>query len=174
MAQDYILRSFKKGDYQDAHGNYWCTAALEGIGEPVKWVVKSPQSIQEGQTYYGEVKELTSKAGKSYLRFYKQQKADGEPNVNNTADKRSSNYKDNSDGMRQGMCFNNATLFVNMMVAEEKSKPSPEEWAQLVFAHAQALYLMGDLKASQNTETPVDKVFPVKEEQPINLDYIPF
>ena len=171
--QEYKLRSFDKGDYTDNYGNYWCTAAFEGIGEPVKWVVKDPTSIREGETYYGEVKELTSKQGKPYLRFYKKPRPDA-PQGGNSSNSASGGYKDNSDGMRQGMCFNNATLFVNMMVADEKSKPSPDEWAELVFAHAQALYMKGDLKAEQKTEAPVDKVFPVTEEQPINLADIPF
>lgn len=172
MAQEYEITTYEAGDFRDPHGNYWCTIGIPGYGEPIKIVLKDPTKTKVGDKIYGEVKEQTSKMGKPYLRFYKATRPEGQ---NASGDDISSGWKDNSDGMRQGMCFNNATLFVNMMLADEKpNKPSPEEWAELVHAHAQALYMKGDLKAEGKTEAPVDKVFPVREEQPINLDDIPF
>lgn len=52
--------------------------------------------------------------------------------------------KDKQDGMRQGMCFNNATHYVT----EISTKPlTPVEWADAVFKYATALYSKGDLKA---------------------------
>lgn len=61
-------------------------------------------------------------------------------------------YKDNSDGMRQGMCFNNAANFVNTLVFNQTL--SDREWADLVFAYAQALYLMGDLNVPKVGSQP--------------------
>lgn len=68
-------------------------------------------------------------------------------------------YKDNSDGMRQGMCFNNAANYVDSISPKELT---PTEWAKAVKAYAQALYLLGDLAAEevvppteQVTEVPV-------------------
>ena len=74
-------------------------------------------------------------------------------------------YKDNSDGMRQGMCFNNAANFVNTLVFEKTL--TDREWADLVFAYAQALYIKGDLnvpvEGSQEEATEKDAVATVKE-----------
>ncbi len=73
-------------------------------------------------------------------------------------------YKDNSDGMRQGMCFNNAANFVNTLVFEKTL--TDREWADLTFAYAQALYLKGDLnvpvEGSQQEAEP-DAADTVKE-----------
>lgn len=171
MAQDYVLRSFKKEDFQDAHGNYWCTAAFEGVGEPVKWVVKNPMSIQEGQTYYGEIKELTSKAGKPYMRFYKQQKPDGALTSSNAPSERSGGYKDNSDGQRQGMCINNAATFITSQNTENTMTPA--EWAEMVYEFASALYQKGELKAAE-TAKPDVVITDINEDEPINLNDIPF
>ena len=74
MAQEYKVLQFKKGDFQDAHNNYWCDMALEGFGEPVRIVVKDPMQYHDGMTLYGEVKTQTSKAGKEYNRFYREQR----------------------------------------------------------------------------------------------------
>jgi hypothetical protein len=180
MAQDYKLRSFKKSDFQDFHKNYWCDAAFEGFGEPVKWVVKDPTKVSEGETYYGEIKEETSKTGKAYWRFFKQQPPDGatpSPNSGKVP------YKDNSEGQKQGMCFNNATLFVNVMSERLETPMTPEEWADAVYTHAQALYLKGELKkvtevVQANLQNAglvkQDTVYEVNEDQPIDLSDIPF
>lgn len=76
MSENYVLKSFKVGDFKDNYGNTWCEAIFEGYGEPVKWVVKDPSRIKEGETYYGRVEDKTSKAGKPYARFYAEQKED--------------------------------------------------------------------------------------------------
>lgn len=81
MAQEYKLIQLKPGDFQDNHGNTWCDAAFEGVSEPVKWVVKDPRAYTEGESYYGEIKDMTSKAGKAYLRFYRQLKPEDEQQV---------------------------------------------------------------------------------------------
>ena len=70
-------------------------------------------------------------------------------------------YKDNSDGMRQGMCFNNAANFVNTLVFEKTL--TDREWADLTFAYAQALYLKGDLNvpvegSQQEAKDPIETV----------------
>lgn len=56
--------------------------------------------------------------------------------------------KDNSDGMRQGMCMNNAANYVNAFGVDMKSS----EWAKTVHEYASALYALGDLKVEQ----PID------------------
>lgn len=74
--EEYELVQINPSDFQDPHGNTWCDVAFKGISEPVKWVVKDPRSIKEGESYYGEIKDMTSKAGKPYLRFYRSQRPD--------------------------------------------------------------------------------------------------
>jgi len=73
-------------------------------------------------------------------------------------------YKDNSDGMRQGMCFNNAANFVNTLVFEKTL--TDREWADITFAYAQALYLKGDLNVpveGSQEEPAKDPIETVKE-----------
>lgn len=69
--QEYILKDFKVSDFKDDFGYTWCEAIFEGVGEPVKWVLKDPATVTLGVTYYGEIKQMTSKAGKPYNRFYR-------------------------------------------------------------------------------------------------------
>ncbi len=78
MAQEYTVTQFKIGDFQDNYGNTWCDMAIQGFGEPVRIVVKDPLSVKEGDTLYGEIKEMTSKAGKPYNRFYREQREDAQ------------------------------------------------------------------------------------------------
>lgn len=59
-------------------------------------------------------------------------------------------YKDNSDGMRQGMCINNAANYVNSL--EFPKALTDREWAVLVHDYASALYVLGDLKAPEAKE----------------------
>ena len=64
-------------------------------------------------------------------------------------------YKDNSDGMRQGMCFNNAATYVLAVAPVLDKEPlNPTDWARAVKAYAQALYLLGDLAAEEETVVP--------------------
>lgn len=54
-------------------------------------------------------------------------------------------YKDNTDGIKQGMWINNAAAFVNNQVHDKV--PTPEEWATKVHEYASAGYSKGDLNA---------------------------
>jgi hypothetical protein len=118
----------------------------------VKMSRKDP--VQVGQQENGEIKES------KYGAYFKKEST-WQPNQNSSGSASSvsatapSNakpaYRDNSDGMRQGMCINNAANWVN-----ETTKGidvSPREWAQLVHEHANELYRLGDLTA----EAPVDE-----------------
>lgn len=78
MAQDYEIVQFNKGDFTDPHGNYWCDMALKGVSEPVRIVVKDPLQYKAGLHLYGKITDETSKAGKPYLRFRREQRPDGE------------------------------------------------------------------------------------------------
>lgn len=101
MAQEYTVLQFKKGDFQDAHGNYWCDMALEGVGEPVRIVVKDPMQYSDGMVLYGEVKEMTSKAGKPYNRFYREQRPEGQQSLPTNKPQQSDQYwEDRNDAIK--------------------------------------------------------------------------
>ena len=72
--REYELTAFDKGDFQDPNGNFWCSGALKGVSEPVKFVVKDPTKFNVGDMLYGEIIEATSKAGKPYKRFKRAKK----------------------------------------------------------------------------------------------------
>lgn len=84
MAQEYLVKDLKVGDYKDPHGNTWCTLSLEGISEPVRIVVKDPASITLGTNIYGHIETKTSQAGKAYQRFYKDQREDNQSSSGST------------------------------------------------------------------------------------------
>lgn len=67
-------------------------------------------------------------------------------------------WKDNSDGMRQGMCFNNAANYVATL--EFTKALTNQEWAELTFSYAQSLYRLGDLnQAPEGSQAaPADDV----------------
>ena len=57
----------------------------------------------------------------------------------------------NQDGMRQGMCFNNAAAYV---LNVSSAPMTPKEWADAVRSYAKALYDASDLAVDQSsTET---------------------
>ncbi len=70
-------------------------------------------------------------------------------------------WKDNSDGMRQGMCINNAAASL-LAFPEEDDKT----WADRVHARANALYALGDLgqegEEAGEVETTAAQIFGVK------------
>jgi hypothetical protein len=137
MAQTYKLTGFEKGDFQDNHGNYWCTAVLQGIGEPVKIVVKDPTKYHEGMELYGNVEEKTSKAGKPYLRFYREQHPDQQTGGSHSGGKKSGGY--DSDGQKQGMAIKAASDYVTKWADK---KLSPNEFGTAVKSYAVVLYEM--------------------------------
>ena len=60
----------------------------------------------------------------------------------------------NNDGVRQGMCINNAAAYVNALNHAEGKTLTYDVWANEVYAYATALYLKGDL--GQTTDVVVD------------------
>lgn len=101
-----------------------------------------------GQSVDGEVKD-----GK-----FKKIKKEYKPNEQTNVSKKewTPMRKDNSDGMRQGMCMNNAANYVTSLQFD--SALTDSEWAETVFAYAQALYRMGDLKPLESAENGSDDV----------------
>jgi hypothetical protein len=69
--------------------------------------------------------------------------------------KPSRTFKDNSDGMRQGMCINNAANYVNKILGVDEPLDAAA-WAKAVHAHATALYRLGDLTQDPDVQNVKD------------------
>jgi hypothetical protein len=65
---------------------------------------------------------------------------------------RRSPYKDNSEGMRVGMCINNAANYVNSL--EFPQALTDAEWAETVVAYAKALFVRSEFH-QEATDQPV-------------------
>jgi hypothetical protein len=110
---------------------------------------KTPPEIgfqQEGEVVGGKFKK--------FKKEYNPQTADSSKPAGK------STYKDNSDGMRQGMCMNNAANYVATL--EFPKALTDTEWAKLVYGYANALYVLGDLKVVSEASESVTE--PTKDE----------
>lgn len=76
--KDYEITHFKAGDFQDNFGNYWCSMALKGVGEPVKIAVKDPTQFHEGMSLYGLIETKPARSGGEYLKFKRMQREEGQ------------------------------------------------------------------------------------------------
>lgn len=106
--------------------------------------------------------EISNGKFKKVRKEWKPQEEGGSKSPSGGSPSRSQ-YKDNSDGMRQGMCFNNAANYVNTL--EFGKALTDTEWADIVFSYAQALYRKGDLNVTPegSQEEAKDDLATVKE-----------
>ena len=136
------------------YGTEFHVKFAENEGTFKLWYKETPQ---EGKEQYGTIDGWKfKKASKQDLE--QQGIAPSTPTVSSSTSKPYSKpaYKDNSDGMRQGMCFNNAAAYVLNVSPEPLS---PNEWAKAVNSYAQALYLVSELSKDVPvvTETPLSE-----------------
>lgn len=115
------------------------------------WFKKEPEI---GTTLEGEV--VNGKFKKTKKEWKPEQKSESGGNATPAVGR--APYKDNSDGMRQGMCINNAANYVNGLEFEKAL--TDVEWARTVFSYANALYRLGDLtKAPEGSqEAPQENI----------------
>lgn len=71
---------------------------------------------------------------------------------------------DNSDGMRQGMCINNASEYVRSMTESTGKILEPAQWATVVHGYANELYKLGDLEGSSFDPITADDLKKIDEE----------
>lgn len=147
MSQDYKLTAFNPGDFQDPHGNTWCDAAFEGLSEPVKMVVKDPTQYKEGQMLYGEITVATSRAGKPYNRFKRQQKPDQEQSYTPKAEKKEWQPRDDM-AIRAQWAIGQAVQLYGILWGRDKTPWEPH-WAE---KKAKEFYLMVDRVKGQTPE----------------------
>ena len=159
---DYRLIELRKGDFQDNHGNWWCDVSFEGVSEPVKWVIKDPLKITEGEVYQGEIKEQTSKAGKPYQRFYR-----------SFDDNKTSNFGSSSGSPKQDDGYwedKNAAIKAQWAIGQAVSHLGQKDNVKLeqVETLAKALYDMSERVKEHGLKTttkPVEKEVPESQSE---------
>lgn len=150
MDQDYKVVKVSQEEPREWNGPngtiYYHKVMLEGHAKPVSVGRKEKHSLTEGQVIYGHILVEQSfpedkwKAGKKPFGG----------NVGSGGYQKHE-YKDNSYGQRQGMCFNNAAHFIATTATGADRPITPEEWANVVYSFANALYAKGDLGGSEYT-----------------------
>lgn len=168
MAQDYKLKSFEASDFKDNNNNFWCTAVFEGVGEPLKWVVRDPTKIVVGDEYFGEIRDWTSAAGKVWPRFYREEKPEqnhGQSQGGGQTAKKEWQPRDDN-AIRAQWAIGQAV--------------STHDWAKgttnygFIEERAKEFYTMVDRVKGSSDVPPQDTIAPVVEGEPFNLDDIPF
>lgn len=140
---------------------------LERNGERDTHSTMSKTIATEG--WSGDIEVYTNAKGKDYVRQA--------PKEEQGSHGGKREWKDTSDGQRQGMCFNNAATYV---AAKSEETLTPHKWADAVFNYATALYSKGDLLNMNETKTEEPEPLPEPpreephfEEEP-DLSEIPY
>lgn len=152
MSTFTIKQVMETGDVHDTYGKEYFVQFNE-MDDTVKlWFKKeTPAAGMEVELEKG------AKGWKKVKKEWKpQEKVGGGASTSSAPSKPA--YKDNSDGMRQGMCINNAANYVNGL--EFDKALTDVEWATTVFSYANALYRLGDLtKAPEGSqEAPAENM----------------
>lgn len=147
MGQFYEVQFANPLEGTDSHHNVTYSVKFTTEADSVLWKVQPTTVVQPGTKVFGRIETLTSQRGKPYRKFTREQQ-DQQPGTGYSKPAGSFQKGGNSDGMRQGMCINNASAYVNATTGEEKFV-NPTEWAKAVFAYANALYALGDLGQKQ-------------------------
>ena len=148
MAEKYTIQTaIPTGKTDQMYGTEFHVKFAENEGTFKLWY-KSPPT--EGQVQEGDIDGWKFKKAKKEWSG-NQSQTDSPRAETQSAPFVKKVWKDNSDGMRQGMCFNNASNYVEAISPEPLA---PADWARAVKAYAQALYLLGDLAAEEETVVP--------------------
>lgn len=135
MAQEYVLNAFEPSDFQDPHGNYWCSGVLQGVGEPVKMVVKDPMQFKPGMELYGTVKEVPTKKdpNKTYLRFFREKRPDDNQQSFGGTGKKEWQPRDDA-AIRAQWAINQSREYIQHMLGKDAKLTEVLETAKLFFA----------------------------------------
>ena len=154
MATYTINTALPAGETHDTYGTKYVVKLAELPETFEMWFKKEPA---QGDKIDGSVENG---------RFKKEKKSWGGTGTSstNTFKKPFVPQTDKSDGMRQGMCMNNAAAYVQVNAT---TPLTAVEWAEAVYKYATALYSKGDLKAVTGTVDASD------EEKQEALDIFP-
>lgn len=151
MAQVYTVKGvMKTGKSNPTYGTEYYVQFNESENSFAMWFKKDPEV---GQQIEGDIEGSKFKKAKKEWNANQTASAGTRPATSPTTRSR-----DNSDGMRQGMCINNAANYVNAL--EFPKALTDREWATLVHDYASALYALGDLKSPEDRQaTTAAEVF---------------
>lgn len=143
MSEFTITTSIETGKVDPEWGNEYIIKIAESSDS---FKINSKTKPEDGSKIYGTIEQ-----GKWGPWFKRGKNPNAKPYVN-TKDSRGNEaprsfgaqQADKSDGMRQGMCMNNAAAYV-AAISEGKDL-NPRQWSDAVYAYACALYSKGDLK----------------------------
>lgn len=147
MPKYTIQNVMPTGESHDMYGTEYYVKFAESEETFKLWYKTKPE---EGQEVEGDIDG--SKFKKAKKEFVSNQTRTGQSAPRQTY---SAIQKDKNDGQRQGMCFNNASSYVE---AISPSPLPPKQWASAVKEYAQALYNLGDLTFNEPGELPVTQV----------------
>lgn len=144
--QTYTVKAaMGTGKTSQMYGVEYYVQFADTEGSYALWFKKEPQV---GDKVDGTI---TGSKFKKAKKEWKPQEGGSSQDQSGTSRPPSRSYKDNSDGMRQGMCINNAANYVNAL--EFPKILTDREWADLVHSYATALYVLGDLQQSEEAKT---------------------
>lgn len=146
MAQTYTVQYANKLDGQDQYGNVTYSVQFQGEQGSCLVRVRGDRAVEPGQQMYGRIESLTSKTGKPYKKFTREQQVElptQKPYAKESA----------GDGAKQGMSINNAAAYVT---AHSSNLMTPQEFAQSVEEYARELYKIDVTKEPVLDGSPVD------------------
>lgn len=118
--------------------------------KPVSIGKKDAAAFKVGMELHGHILVEQSFPTDKFKSVSKQQGGFGGAGFSAPAGSQKHEYKDNSDGQRQGMCFNNAANYITASTPPERMLEA-DMWAKHVYNYANALYKLGDLGSSEST-----------------------
>lgn len=202
MPQEYEVVQFKKGDFKDQNGNFWCDMALKGVGEPVRIVVKDPTQFHDGMTLYGRITEEVGKtSGKPYQRFRREKRDDETRTYSQSAGtttKKEWQPRDD-DAIRAQWAIGQASSFFAQVEGGKASGDDPAGYRRVEEIAKQFYAMVDRVKGSSVTQEPTvspeelqarrdtqrdaerlkatvrdDDISLGNMDEPINMDDIPF
>lgn len=160
MGQFYEVQFTKRLDGTDNYGNVTDSIKFTSEEQSVLFKHQPKTVVEQGTKLFGRIDELPGRSGKLYRKFVREQQEDqGFTPQPSTSQPSNGSYSKsgNNDGMRQGMCYNNA---VNYIAARDAANGSfaadADAWAKEVITFARALYLT-DITAEADTSDLLDQ-----------------
>lgn len=162
-SKEHKLLDFKVGELKDNYGNTACSATFEGVSEPVTWMVKDPTKVAVGQSYYGHTEDATSRAGKPYRRFYRDQR----PEASDSTPSKSFGYVKDDKEIRALAIMKSAAEYCGRRGMEAADIPTV---AQVLLETVEAL----KAGVSNPAEVQPEQVSAEDIDKPIDMSEIPF
>jgi len=135
MSEDFTVSTvMATGKTSQMFGQEYYVKFAESEQTFTMWFKKEPE---QGQKVYGHIEGN---------RFKKDKKEDQQQSF--ASSKPAPKREFNQDGMRQGMCFNNAAAYV---LNVSSAPMAPKEWAEAVRSYAKALYDESDLAVDSSS-----------------------